>query len=156
MKISKNLILYLHVCSGKFNWKCANVLVGVGDSYSITGAEAFEAAAIENNIDVCTKANYERGSSNMEEAIKQIMDKICCLVTVVFGQPQDISSLLLEAHAQGYTGEWIISDSILNSLDTVVDNLNKHLGESPTHELLRGTFGFSLNQKFATSLVTYQ
>ena len=117
--------------------------MGVGDSYSVAGADAFEAAAIENGIDVCTKTNYEANSLDMKATIKGIMDKICCLVTVVFGQPQDISSLLLEAHAQGYTGEWIMGDSILDASDTIFNSLKKHLGERPSHKLLRGTFGLT-------------
>ena len=131
----------MHVETEYFNWRCANVLVGVGDPYSTAAAKAFESAAIDNQIDVCTKANYETGSLNMKTPIEQIIDNRCCLVTVVFGQSQDISSLLLEAHRQNYAGEWIIGENVMGSLDTIVNDLSKHLDEASTHKLLRGTFG---------------
>ena len=121
-----------------FNWRCANILVGAGDPHSTAAAKAFESAAIDNQIDVCTKANYETGSLNMKTPIKQIIDNRCCLVTVVFGQTQDISSLLLEAHRQNYAGEWIMGDNVIGSLDTIVNDLNTHLDERSTHRLLRG------------------
>ena len=130
----------MRVKPGHFNWRCANVLVGVGDPYSTAAAKAFELAAEDNNIDVCTKANYKSGSSEMAAPIKQIIDNRCCLVTVVFGQARDTSSLLLEAHRQNYAGEWIMGDDVMGSLDTIVNDLNKHLGKRPTHKLLRGMF----------------
>ena len=130
----------MHVESGHFDWRCANILVGVGDPYSTAAAKAFEIAAKDNKIDVCTKANYEPGS-DMRMPIKQIMDNRCCLATVVFGQTQDVSSLLLEAHRQNYAGEWIIGENVMGSLDTIVNDLSKHLDEASTHKLLRGTFG---------------
>ena len=137
---SNSHVTCINVETEHFNWGCANVLAGVGDPYSTAAAKAFESAAIDNQIDVCTKANYEAGSSDMTAPIKQIINKRCCLVTVVFGQTQDVSSLLLEAHRQNYAGEWIMGDSVMRSLDTIVNNLNKHLDEGSTHRLLRGMF----------------
>ena len=61
-------------------------------------------------------------------------------MTVVFAQTQDISSLLLEAYRQRYAGEWIVGDSVLESLSTIVKILSKHLDERAVNELLRGTF----------------
>ena len=76
----------MHVETDHFgDWRCANVLVGVGDPYSTVAAKSFESAAIDKQIDVCTKANYEPGSSDMTAPIKQIIDNRCCLVTVIFG-----------------------------------------------------------------------
>ena len=121
----------------------------MGDPYSSDAAKAFELAANDNQIDVCTKANYEAGSLDMGTPIKQIMDNKCCLVTVVFGQTQDLSSLLLEAHRQNYAGEWIMGDNIVGSLDTIVNDLNKHLDESATHKLLRGMFELPLTKAWS-------
>ena len=112
----------------------------MGDPYSTAAAKAFESAAIANQIDVCAKPKYESGSSNMRTPIKQIVDHKCCLVTVVFGQTRDITSLLLEAHRQNYIGEWIMGDNVMGSLDSIVSDLNKHLGKRSTHKLLRGMF----------------
>ena len=138
----------MHVETEHFNWGCANVLVGVGDPYSTAAAKAFESAAIDNQIDVCTKANYEAGSSDMAAPIRQIINNRCCRVTVVFGQTQDLSSLLLEAHRQNYAGEWIMGDNIMGSLDTIVNDLNNnHLDEISTHRLLRGMFEFVLTEE---------
>ena len=130
----------MHIEPEHFNWTCVNVLVGVGDPYSTDAAKAFEMAAKDNQIDVCTKANYEAGSLDMTTPIKQIIDSRCCLVTMVFGQTQDISSLLLEAHKQRYAGEWIMGDNAMGSVDTIVNNLNTHLDEHATYKLLRGTY----------------
>ena len=96
---------------------------------------------MDNQIDVCTKAHYQAGSGKMEAPIKKIMDNGCCLVTVVFGQTQDLASLLLEAHKQNYNGEWIMGDNIKGSLDGVVNDLERNLDEpSSVHELLTGMF----------------
>ena len=124
-----------------FNWNCVNLLIGLGDAFSTDVANAFEAAAIENQIDVCTKATYEAGSVDMSIPIHQIIDNRCCLVTVLVGQVQDVSSLLLEGHRQGYTGEWYIPDSAKTYVDGIVRNLQKHLDDSSIHELMRGIVG---------------
>ena len=84
------------------------------------------------------KANYEPGSSDMKAPIKRLMENKCCLVTVLFGQDQDIASLLLEAHRQKYTGEWVVSENVIDGLDGIITNLRKHLDESSMHKLLRG------------------
>ena len=128
----------IHIELEHFNWTCANVLVGVGDPYSTAAAKAFEMAAKDNKIYICTKANYETGSLDMAAPIKQIVDNSCCRATVVFGQTQDLSSLLLEAHRQNYAGEWIMGDNIMGSLDTIVKDLNKQIDEHSTHKLLKG------------------
>ena len=96
---------------------------------------------MDNQIDVCTKANYQAGSGKMKAPIKQIVDARCCLVTMVFGQTQDLAALLLEAHKQNYNGEWVMGDNIKGSLDTIANDLKKHLDEpSSVHELLTGMF----------------
>ena len=118
--------------------------MGVGDSFSTSGAAVFESEAKSNGIDICLKTNYEPGSSDMKAPIKRLMENRCCLVTVLFGQDQDIASLLLEAHRQKYTGEWVMSDIILDSLDRIIINLKQHLDESSIHKLLRGTFKCTL------------
>ena len=132
----------MHVETEYFGWGCANVLAGVGDPFSTAAAKAFESAAVDNKIDVCTKANYEAGLSDMAAPIRQIIENRCCLVTVVFGQIRDLSSLLLEAHRQNYAGEWIVGGNVMGSLDTILNDLNEQLDEGSTHKLLRGTFDF--------------
>ena len=117
-------------------------MIGEGDPYSTGGANAFEKAAEEKQIDVCTMAKYAPGSrKSSKEAIKEIIDKKCCLATVVFGQSQDLTSLFLEAHEQGYAGEWIVGDI---SFDGIVNDLKTHLPESSVHELLRGMYESTL------------
>ena len=92
---------------------------------------------MDNQIDVCTKANYQAGSGKMKAPIKQIVDARCCLVTMVFGQTQDLAALLLEAHKQNYNGEWVMSPDIIEG----VTHLKKYLDEpSSVHELLTGMF----------------
>ena len=118
------------------------MLIGAGDAYSTDVAKAFETAAIESGIDVCTKATYQAGSTDMRAPIKQIMDNSCCLVTVLFGQTQDISSLLLEADRHHYMGEWIMSENVMATLDGVVADLKNYLDEPSIHKLLRGTRKF--------------
>ena len=77
----------------------------------------------------------------MKAPIKQIMDARCCLVTVVFGQTQDLAALLLEAHKQNYDGEWVMGDNIMASLDGIFNDLERNLDEpSSVHELLTGMF----------------
>ena len=115
-------------------------MIGIGDSFSTSGAEIFELEADSNEINICRKANYKAGSSDMKAPIRQIMENRCCLVTVVFGQDRDISSILLEAHRQNYTGEWVMSGNIIDGLDGIVENLKKDLEEPAIHTLLSGTF----------------
>ena len=99
----------------------------------------------DNQLDVCTVANYNAGSLDMQEPIKQIMDNRCCVATVLYGQVQDVSMLLLEAHRRNYAGEWIIAESV-NYVDGIFVNLRKHLDESTIHRLLRGMFEWKLNR----------
>ena len=133
--------------AGHFEWGCVNVLRGLGDSFSTAAVSAFETAAKENRIEVCTTASYEAGSTDMEKPIKEIIDKRCCLVTVLFGQTQDISSLLLEAHKQNYAGEWIMSDNVMGSLDSIISTLQNDLDEPSIHKLLRGLFACILKEQ---------
>ena len=123
-----------------FKWKCANVLIGEGDPYSASGAEAFELAAKEKGINVCAKVKYVAGSSDMKESIRQIVKGGCCQATVVFAQVQDLVSLFLEANAQRYVGQWVVGDNIVGSLADVVNDLKDHLPEPAVHNLLRGTY----------------
>ena len=116
-------------------------MIGSGDPFSTAAAEAFLSAATDNQIDVCSKANYQAGSGNMKAPIKQIMDARCCLVTVVFGKPQDLAALLLEAHKQNYDGEWVMGENIMASLDGIFNYLERNLDEpSSVHGLLTGMF----------------
>ena len=128
----------MHVQPDHFNWTCANVLIGLGDPYSTAGAQAFELAALDSKIDVCIKAEYVSGSGDMEGAIKDILDKKCCRVTVVFGQAQDLTSLFLEAHKQHYDGEWVVGDELIVTFDGIVKDLKRQLHEPSVHKLLRG------------------
>ena len=145
-------MLYLRAFqSGHFDWTCVNLLIGAGDAYSTDVALAFESAAIKNGIDVCTKATYQAGSTDMTAPIKEIMDNSCCLVTVLFAQTQDISSLLLEAHKQHYEGEWIMSENVIATLEGVVADLKRHMEETAVHKLLRGMACIYLQKKVGVS-----
>ena len=132
------VVVLMHVQPDNFNWTCANVLIGAGDPYSTAGAQAFELAALDSKIDVCIKAEYVSGSGDMEGAIKDILDKKCCRVTVVFGQAQDLTSLFLEAHKQHYDGEWVVGDELIVTFDGIVKDLKRQLHEPSVHKLLRG------------------
>ena len=120
-----------------FKWKCANVLIGVGDPFLTSAAEAFGLAAKEKGIDVCAKVKYVAGSSDMEASIRQIVKEGCCQATVVFAQAPDLVSLFLEANRQHYAGEWIVGDHTV--LADVVKDLKTHLPEPAVHKLLSGT-----------------
>lgn len=129
----------MHVRSDYFKWTCANVLIGLGDPYSVGGAEAFAKAAGHKRIDVSEEPRYLAGSGGeIAAAIKEIIEKSGCRVTVVFGQAQDLASLFLEAHKQNYGGEWIVGESLVGSLDGVVSELKTHIPESAVHKLLQG------------------
>ena len=147
------------VRSDHFKWPCANVLIGAGDSYSTGGAQAFEEAAAAKKINVCTQVKYVSGSGDMVAAMKEIIDKRCCLATVVFGQAQDLASLFLEAHKQHYPGEWIVGESLVASLDGVVNELKTHLPEPAVHQLLQGTYSLypivTFGQSWVCGLVFY-
>ena len=74
----------------------------------------------------------------MVKPIKQVAAS-SCLVTVLFGQTQDISSLLLEAHKKRYAGELLIPDNFDAQVEQVIINLQEHLDDvSSIHGLLRG------------------
>ena len=90
--------------SDHFGWQCANLVIGEGDAYSTAGAEAFLQAARNEDISIC-KAQYVHNSDNMRVTIKEIIDKKCYSVTVLFGQSQDLAALFVEAHEQEYKGE---------------------------------------------------
>ena len=109
----------------------------MGDAYSSDCANAFEVAARNNQLDISTKATYEAGSLDMTIPINQVIDN-SCLVTVLYGQIQDISSLLLEAHRLGYTGEWLIPDNANAEIEQIIINLQKYLKDSTIYGLLRG------------------
>jgi len=135
--------LMANLMADQFQWTCANVLIGLDDPYSTTGAQAFEIAAKTNNIKVCTKAQYVSGSGDMRAAISDIMDKQCCKVNVVFGQARDLASLFLEAHEQRYDGEWVVGDNVLNSVDAIMDDLKHELSPASIHKLLQGIFSIT-------------
>ena len=115
-------------------------MIGSGDPYSSAGAKAFELAAIDSKMDICAKATYQPGSTNMEAPIKEITDNNCCLVTVVFAQTQDLASLLLEAHKQNYAGEWVMGKNIMGSFDGVLKDLKNSLDGPSIQKVLRGKF----------------
>ena len=122
-----------------FKWKCANVLIGEGDSYSSAGAAAFQKAAKKNGINVCMTSSYTHNSADMEDTIHDIMDERCCLLTVVFAQPKDIVSILLEAHRQHYAGEWLMGETVIDSQTYITTELKKRLGDtSAVYPLMRG------------------
>ena len=153
------IVVPVHVQPDHFDWPCANVLIGLGDPYSTGGADAFEKAAKAKQIDVCKKSRYLAGSGDMAAAIEEIIAKKCCRVTVVFGQAQDLASLFLEAHKQHYPGEWIVGESLVASLDGVVNELKTHLPEPAVHELLQGTYSLypivTFGQSWVCGLVFY-
>ena len=140
----------MHVQPGHFNWPCVNILTGWGDTYSTAGADAFEKAAIANDIKVCTKAKYDSGKGRVgvKKTIKEIITERCCRVTVVFPLGPDLIALLLEAHEQKYDGEWVVGDNVVDSLGAVVTNLKmelektqtKEMAESSVHKLMRGMY----------------
>ena len=133
--------MYVFVEPDTFNWKCANVLIGMGDSYSSAGAAAFEKAAKKNGINVCSKSTYEPNSADMEITIQDMMSKRCCLLTVLFAQPKDIVSILFEAHKQHYAGEWLMGDTVIDSHIYIVDELEKKLrSTSAAYALMRGRY----------------
>ena len=86
------------------------------------------------------EAQYEAGSLQMEKPIKQIINKRCCVATVLYGQVQDISAALLEAHKQKYAGEWLIPGGAVALIDAITIDLRRNLPESEIHSLLRGIF----------------
>ena len=80
----------------------------------------------------------------MTKPIKKIMDtqkytQRLCMVTVVFGYAADFAGLLLAAHQQGYTGEWIVTGFIGNHVDYLVEYLRPHLKtDSAVQQFLQG------------------
>ena len=125
-----------------FKWKCANLLIGSG-GFEKSNAAAFK-AAFKPADNIWAEVNYISGSQDMTKAIKEIMDtKIVrqrlCMVTVVFGYAADFAGLLLAAHEQGYTGEWIVTGYIGNHVDYLVKYLTPHLKtDSAVQQFLRG------------------
>ena len=91
----------------------------------------------------------------MSAPIKQIVDNRCCLVTILMGQIQDVSLLLVEAHRQNYDGEWIMPDGSNIYVDAVVHNLRKYLDQSSTNTLLRGMFTCKSETLRVISLVSH-
>lgn len=124
----------MRVQTDHFNWKCANVLEGSGDGYSIDGAAAFKKAA---SVKICSQI-YTPGSTNMEKYIRDLLNKCTCGVTVVFAKFQDLVSLFVEASKQKYSGEWVVGDSLFSSIDDVVRKMTDKMSESSVHEMLRG------------------
>ena len=124
---------------GDFNWKCANVLIGVRSSYSSAGADAFMEAAKKNGIDVCAESIYE-DSRDIPDAISEIIEERCCLLTVVFAHSEDIVKILVEAHRQLYTGEWLMGETIFDSQQSVTKGLKSSLGDAEAYRLLRGRY----------------
>ena len=152
--------MLLHVQPGTFNWRCATVLFSKDDPYSDGAARAFSSAAAANQIEVCKEVQYgnetRKQKEPIKEAIREIMENRCCLVTVVFGQSSDLASILLEAHKQNYVGEWVMGDSIKISLGTIANDLKQHLDDpSSIHKLLRGMFQFILERTLVLLLQKY-
>ena len=137
-----------------FNWKCANVLIDPGSSFSSAGGEAFVKAAEAKNIKV-DKKTFKSESKRIEEVIEEIVNKQRCKATVVFGEYADYSALLREAHKQRYRGEWIMGSNFGNGVDTIRYELKKY-SEKPSEkpsdidersgdidEMLNGLCGFT-------------
>ena len=120
---------------GHFKWKCANVLIGVGDSFSFFGAQAFKKAAEAEGIDICLEESYQSKSSDVSTTISNLKKARCCKVIVVFAQVQDYRTLLLEARKQKYAGQWFFGSNVGHS----VENILKDAGPKP-YELLKGTY----------------
>ena len=119
------------------NWNCANVLLGVGDSFSFDGAKGFIAAAKQNGIDVCLEHNFNLGSKDVTQVIKTVISRNCCKVTVTFAPYSDYAALLLEARKQNYDGEWILGSNAGNGVNEILKNIGNN------HEIMRGVSGFT-------------
>ena len=74
------------------------------------------------------KAKYFSGSGDMEAAIRKIIETNCCLLTVVFGQSEDLKSLFLEAYRQRYPGEWIVVNQ--TSLENLARDLEAEISSA--------------------------
>lgn len=137
-----SFVVSVYVQPDHFKWKCANLLIGSGD-FERSSAAAFK-AAFKPADNIWAEVNYISGSHDMTKAIKGIMDtKIThqrsCMVTVVFGYAADFAGLLLAAHDQGYTGEWIVTGFIGNHVDYLVEHLTPHLKtDSAVQQFLQG------------------
>ena len=124
--------------------------MGVHDPYSADAAKAFELVAEDKKIDVCL-TKFDANPKSMEAALKEIIAKNCCQLTVVFAQVKDLVSLFLQAHKQQYTGEWIVGNSLVGSVADVVKDLERHdIPEPAVHKLLRGRNEFALEQYWHT------
>ena len=110
------------------------------DPYSFGGAKAFETAAGKKQINVCKEARYVSGAADVKAPVQEIIAERCCRVTIVFGQAQDLAAIFLEAHRQNYEGEWVVSETIVSSLDGIVADLKTHLPEDEVHKLLEGIY----------------
>ena len=139
-----------HVQPDHFKWKCANILIGSGD-YEKANAEAFK-AVFKPADNIWVEANYESGSQDMTKTIKEIMDtkithRRLCMVTVFCGYAADFARLLLAAYEQGYTGEWIATGFMGNSVNALVEYLTPHLKtDSAVQQLLRGMYELTLKE----------
>ena len=78
----------------------------------------------------------------------KIIDQRLCMVTVVCGYAADFVRLLLEAHNQGYTGEWITTGYMGMSVNSFVKYLTPRLenDDSAVQQLLRGRYELTLNE----------
>ena len=139
-------VVSVHVQPGHFNWKCANLVIGSG-GFETSTSKAFKEEFEKDEGMWLVEAKYEKGSNDVEGTIKKIMEmkstdeRITCAVTVVFGLYQDLASLLIEAHQQGYTGEWIVAGFIGNFVPLLVPILEKAgLKPDEVQKLLRGMF----------------
>ena len=80
------------------------------------------------------------GAADVKAPVQEIIAERCCRVTIVFGQAQDLAAIFLEAHRQNYEGEWVVSETIVSSLDGIVADLKTHLLEDEVHKLLEGIY----------------
>ena len=113
----------------------------MGDSYSEVGAAAFVRAASDKGINVCRTSSYQPNSADMETAISRIVQDGCCGLTVIFAQPKDIVSILLEAHKQHYAGEWLMGETAVDSYANIIAGLKEHVGTtSQVYQLMRGKY----------------
>lgn len=130
-------------------WTCANVLSGVGDSFSTFGAQAFIEEAEKNDDFTVCETNYNPGSGDMDKTsgdmdktIKLMKVQGCCKATVVFAQIIDYPELLRAAYDNEWEGEWILGSNVGNGIEEIINNLkkDKEYDDAEIYGILRGTF----------------
>ena len=125
----------------------------MGNSFSTSGATNFTRAAKANDIEVYPE-NYHPGES-MTQVIENVIDANKCEVIVVFATYSDYSALLLEAHKQGYKGEWILGSNSGDGVYAILQGLGKELGTEKAYEILRGEYESTYTAEVLHSVSPY-